>query len=85
VAALPVPGLFPLSCAQASDRAFVRVPKGVSELEYHDTIQDPKTGGPITRKLTISAPGAYGLPTVKDDEVILGLIQGSLLGSSIVR
>lgn len=52
-----------------------RVPEGQNTLEFQDTIHDPQSGQAVTRKLTVSAPDAYGLPTAKDDEVILGLIQ----------
>jgi hypothetical protein len=52
-----------------------RVPKGQKTLQYQDTIYDEKNGKQITRKLTISADEANGLPTAVDDDVILGLIQ----------
>lgn len=52
-----------------------RVPDGQKTLEFHDTIRDSRTGQDVVRKLTITAADKYGLPTAKDDEVILGLIQ----------
>jgi hypothetical protein len=52
-----------------------RVPDGQKTLEFQDTIRDQKTGDTVTRKLTITASDRYGLPTAKDDEVILGLVQ----------
>ena len=52
-----------------------RVPKGKKVIQYEDQIFDEKSGKQITRKLTISADEANGLPTAVDDDVILGLIQ----------
>jgi Replication initiator protein A len=52
-----------------------RVPKGQKILEYQDQIYDERIASTITRKLTISASEAYGLPTAVDDDVILALIQ----------
>src|SRR4051812_9960866 len=52
-----------------------RVPKGKKSIQYQDRIFDEKTGRQITRRLTIGADEAHGLPTAVDDDVILGLIQ----------
>jgi hypothetical protein len=52
-----------------------RVPRGQKIIEYQDQIYDEKTGRALTRKLTISADEAHGLPTAVDDDVILALIQ----------
>ena len=52
-----------------------RVPKDQKVIQYQDQIFDDKLGRPVTRKLTISADEAYGLPTAVDDDVILALIQ----------
>lgn len=52
-----------------------RAPKGQRRIEYADRIFDPGTGREIDRRLVISAPEEYGLPTAIDDDVILALIQ----------
>jgi hypothetical protein len=57
-----------------------RVPKGKKIIQYRDRIFDEKSGKQLTRKLTISADEANGLPTAVDDDVILGLIQLTKLG-----
>lgn len=52
-----------------------RAPRGQRRIEYSDRIYDPGTGREIDRRLVISAPEEYGLPTAIDDDVILALIQ----------
>lgn len=52
-----------------------RAPKGLSKIEHKDRFFDPALGREIIRKLTISTPEEYGLPTSIDDDVILALIQ----------
>jgi hypothetical protein len=52
-----------------------RVDPGQKTLEFKDQIFDKKSGQLIERQLTITAADKYGLPTAKDDEVILALIQ----------
>jgi Replication initiator protein A len=52
-----------------------RVPSGQKTIEFQDQIYDERKGQVITRRLVITASDKYGLPTSKDDEVILGLIQ----------
>ena len=52
-----------------------RAPRGQRRIEYADRIFDPGTGREIDRRLVISAPEEYGLPTAIDDDVILALIQ----------
>jgi hypothetical protein len=52
-----------------------RVPRGQKTIEFEDCFYDDGTGKVITRKVTITGSDRYGLPTAKDDEVILGLIQ----------
>lgn len=60
---------FPL--ASLSDR----VPDGQKTLEYSDIIWDQGRREHVSRKLIITASDKYGLPTAKDDDVILALIQ----------
>jgi hypothetical protein len=60
---------FPI--ALLSDRA----PRGTKTVEYQDTIWDQHSGQPVTRKLVVQGTDRLGLPTAKDDEVMLGLIQ----------
>jgi hypothetical protein len=52
-----------------------RAPRGQRRIEYADRIFDPGTGREIDRRLVISTPEEYGLPTAIDDDVILALIQ----------
>ena len=51
-----------------------RVPSGQKTLEFQDEIYDQKRKQLVARKLTITGSDKFGLPTSKDDEVILGLI-----------
>ena len=52
-----------------------RVPAGMSEIVYQDQIYDTSLGRTIDRKLTITAPEKYGLPTAIDDDVLLAMVQ----------
>lgn len=52
-----------------------KAPHGVRTLEFSDQIFDGGKKKLLNRKLTIEGSETYGLPTAKDDEVILGLIQ----------
>ena len=52
-----------------------RAPRGQTRIEHKDKIFDPKSGREITRRLIITAPAEYGLPTSIDDDIILALIQ----------
>src|SRR4051794_1351226 len=52
-----------------------KAPEGVRTLEFKDQIFDRKKNKLVNRKLTIEGSETYGLPTAKDDEVILALIQ----------
>lgn len=51
-----------------------RPPKGAKTIEFQDRIYDRGAGREVARKLTITGSDRYGLPTARDDEVILGLI-----------
>jgi hypothetical protein len=62
-----------------------RVPKGQGAIQYQDQIFDEKSGQTITRKLTITAPEEYGLPTAVDDDVILALIQLTKLANNFAH
>lgn len=44
-------------------------------LQFEDQVWDERHGVVVPRQLTITGSDAYGLPTVLDDEVLLGLIQ----------
>lgn len=59
---------FPL--ALLSDRA----PKDCLELTFSDSVWDSTTKQQVGRTLHVSAPPKYGLPTAKDEEVLLALI-----------
>jgi hypothetical protein len=52
-----------------------RAPKGLNKIEHRDRIFDSGSGKEITRRLIITAPEEYGLPTSIDDDIILALIQ----------
>ena len=52
-----------------------KIPEGLNVLEFHDQIYDKGKGRLVQRKLEIEGSETYGLPTAKDDEVILALIQ----------
>src|SRR5512135_1146105 len=54
-----------------------RVPRGLKTIESQDEFFDERTGKVIVRKRVITGSDKYGLPTAKDDEVILGLIQST--------
>ncbi len=56
------------------------VPQGQKTLTFEDQIFDEGNRKLVTRQLKISASDEYGLPTAKDDEVVLGLLQLSSLG-----
>src|SRR4051812_46723148 len=49
-------------------------PRRLKTLEHEDTICDPRTGQFITRKQTVTGSDKYGLPSAKDEDVILGLL-----------
>ena len=52
-----------------------RAPEGQKTLVFQDKIYDEGEGKVISRKVTVTASDRFGLPTPKDDDVILGLIQ----------
>lgn len=52
-----------------------QAPKDVKTLEFKDQIYDAARKKILNRKLIIEGSETYGLPTAKDDEVILALIQ----------
>jgi hypothetical protein len=56
--------------ATLSDRA-----DGVQVLEFQVSDCDRESGLPVERKLTVTGDPKYGLPTAKDEEVYLGLLQ----------
>ena len=59
---------FPL--ALLSDRPA----KGVKTVSYAYASVDPNNKKPVTRRVTITGSDKWGLPTAKDDEVLLALI-----------
>lgn len=56
--------------ALLSDRA----PADLAELVFHDEISDQGTGQRVSRKVRLSSGQPWGLPTIKDEELLLGLI-----------
>lgn len=56
--------------ATLSDRS-----DGVQVLEFQVSDSDRESGLPVERKLSVTGDPKYGLPTAKDEEVYLGLLQ----------
>jgi hypothetical protein len=56
--------------ATLSDRS-----DGIQILEFQVEDTDRESGLPVERKLTVTGDPKYGLPTAKDEEVYLGLLQ----------
>lgn len=56
-----------------------RVPRGVNMLEYDVEAWDSIHKRPVRRKTTVVGDAKYGLPTAKDEEVYLGLLQWTKL------
>jgi hypothetical protein len=56
-----------------------RPPAGVDTIEYHADFTDPRTGKTITRKVTISGAGKFGLPTAQDEDVLIALLYLTLV------
>ena len=52
-----------------------RLKPEVKTLRFEDRTWDKGRNEWITRQLTVTGSNAHGLPTEKDDEVLLGLIQ----------
>ena len=50
-----------------------RAPEGVLTLECSDEIEEK--GVPIQRQVVVAATEKYGLPTAKDEDVLMGLLQ----------
>ena len=48
-------------------------PKDRHTLEYQDIERHPRTGVTITRKVTITGAGKFGLPTSRDEDVLMAL------------
>lgn len=51
-----------------------RPPAGLHTIEYQDHDRHPRTGAPVLRKVTITGAGKYGLPTIHDEDVLMGMI-----------
>jgi hypothetical protein len=62
-----------------------RVPAGEKTLVFEDRVYDAGKKQEVTRRLIVTASDQYGLPTAKDDEVILGLIQLTRQDSGFTR
>jgi hypothetical protein len=55
-----------------------RPPAGLNSIEYQDDYTDPR-GKLVTRKVTISGAGKYGLPNAQDEDVLIALMYLTLL------
>jgi hypothetical protein len=51
------------------------VPVGLKSIEFEDELRDWSTGKPIQRKVCVTGSDRFGLPTAKDEDVLLALIQ----------
>lgn len=56
-----------------------RLPPGQKSLSFEDQVWDAARNEMVARRLTITGSEEFGLPTARDDEVLLGLIQLSKL------
>jgi hypothetical protein len=65
-----------LPLASISDRFL----DGTKTVVFEDTVWDYKLRKRLPRKLELSGSDRYGLPTAKDDDVLLGCVQLSHLG-----
>lgn len=52
-----------------------RAPKGTQVLEFEDEIFDREKKQSVRRRLSVTGDPQHGLPTAKDEEVYLGLLQ----------
>jgi hypothetical protein len=50
-------------------------PSNLKTVEFEDEIEDWATGKVLRRKVSITGSDKYGLPTAKDEDVLLALIQ----------
>ena len=51
-----------------------RPPAGLDSIEYQSSSSHPHSGETVTRKVTISGAGKYGLPTAQDEDVLIALL-----------
>jgi len=58
---------------------------GTKTVVFSDTVWDEQRRDFVPRSLTISGSDLYGLPTAKDDDVLLACVQLSALGSFFTR
>ncbi|MEX2167733.1 MAG: replication initiator protein A [Pirellulales bacterium] len=70
---------FPI--ALLSDRA----EPGQKTIEFQDTMTDWKTGQVITRRVSITGSDKFGLPTAKDEQVLLALVQLTKLANGFTN
>ena len=70
-----------LPLAAVSDRFL----DGTKTVVFHDTVWDYKLKKRLPRKLELSGSDRYGLPTAKDDDVLLACVQISHLGKFAAR
>ena len=48
---------------------------GQLTLRFHETIVDPETGEDLEQEVLVSGVEEWGIPTYKEDEILLGLLQ----------
>lgn len=58
------------------------VPEGQKTIEFQDTLKDWSTGQVITRRVCVTGSDKFGLPTAKDEDVLLALIQLTKLANN---
>lgn len=52
-----------------------RVPAGLKTIEFNDEFEDWKTGQIVKRRVCITGSDKFGLPSSKDEDVLLALLQ----------
>jgi hypothetical protein len=67
--------------ALLSDRA----EPGQKTIEFQDSLTDWKTGQVITRRVSITGSDLFGLPTAKDEQVLLALVQLTKLANGFTN
>ena len=58
------------------------VPKGQKTLEFEDIFKDWSTGKEIVRRVCVTGNDKFGLPTAKDEDVLLALLQLTKLANN---
>jgi len=60
-------------------------PANLKTVEFEDEIEDWATGKVLRRKVSITGSDKFGLPTAKDEDVLLALIQLTKLANDFTN